>query len=197
MYVCFGATAHRWSEGTRQHVVCAARPRGYYILSFHFICATYVQCYRWWYYLTSSPECSREFSVIFLHYLMHSEKIFLIIIEYWWWKYYNPYCCGTVLTHWLYIAFGDQAVPRVTLGRSQAHLCVGWCQELMRQAEVLIWVMPYYQLNWPFAPSLFFDVLICVCFRWQEGWRAWCGMTAANKLSFLWVKYDRSPSGER
>ena len=48
----------------------------------------------------------------------------------------NPYIRDTVLTHWLYIAFGDQTVPRVTLGRSQAHLCVGWCQELMRQTEV-------------------------------------------------------------
>ena len=30
------------------------------------------------YYFTSSPECSREFRVILIHYLMNSEKVFLI-----------------------------------------------------------------------------------------------------------------------
>ena len=30
------------------------------------------------YYFTSSPESSKELSVIFLHYLINSEKVFLI-----------------------------------------------------------------------------------------------------------------------
>ena len=31
-----------------------------------------------WYYFISSPECSRDLWVILLHYLMHSEKVFII-----------------------------------------------------------------------------------------------------------------------
>ena len=33
---------------------------------------------NFWYYFTSSPECSREFRIIFLYYLMHFERVFLI-----------------------------------------------------------------------------------------------------------------------
>ena len=35
-------------------------------------------CRKKWYYFASSSECSRDLWVICLHYLMHSEKVFLI-----------------------------------------------------------------------------------------------------------------------